>query len=117
MWPQLMELRLEVISLKFDRNQEQHRISELSNELKKIIEKSHSEVMLTLSEVKKDMLTVKDDVNALKRRQELVFKNQDIIHSTLAGEVRREHLFFMHKPLIPLTECWTICSGMVSTFS
>ena len=47
--------------------------------------------MLTLSEVKNDMLTVKDDVLALKRRQELVFKNQDIINSTLAGEIRREH--------------------------
>ena len=74
MWQQLVQSKLETISLKLEITQRNQQRMESQ------VEKNHADVMKTLTEMK-------EDIQAVKRRQDLVFRKQDIIHSTLAGEV------------------------------
>ena len=75
MW---QKLQLELMSLKIEQNQER-------------ITKMHNDVVAALSEVMVRMRGISDDLQAVKMRQALVFKKQDIIQSTLAGEIPTGH--------------------------
>ena len=56
--------------------------------------------MLAVSEVKDELL-------ALKRRQDMVFKKQDIIHSTLAGEIPSGMQSFRSPSIAPSVVAWS----------
>lgn len=83
-WPQLIEARL---SLK---------LTELLNEINKTIEKAHSKIILAIS-----------DMIALKRREDLVLKEQDIIQSTLAGEIPSNMPSFRPPAAAPSVVTWS----------
>ena len=69
MW---QKLQLELMSLKIEQR----------------ITKMHNDVVAALSEVKAGMRGISDDLQAVKMRQDLV---QDMIQSTLAGEIPTGH--------------------------
>ena len=94
MWAQLVEARLENMSLKV------HCLSEQMNDLKRTMEKSFSKIMLAMSEMKNEFL-------AVKRRQDLVFQKQDIIHSTLAGEIPSNTHSFWSPSVAPSVVAWS----------
>lgn len=92
LWPQFLELRLEIMSMKFEVTKNRQSVSELSGEMKSIVEKLTADVTLAVSQMKNCLNDVQRDILALRKRQDLVFRKQYMIHSTLAGEIHREHL-------------------------
>ena len=84
-----MEMRLEIVSLKFEVAKNREWTSSLSNEMKSMIEKQGREVLAVVSEIKGSIISVKCDMGSLKHRQDMVFHKQDQIQSILSGEVPR----------------------------
>ena len=92
-----MEMRLEIVSLKFEVTKNREWISSLLS----TTEKQGREVLAMVSEIKGSINSVKCEMESLKHRQDMVFQKQDQIQSTLSGDI----------PKVPNTRAYTPSDG------